>query len=288
MNEPFEALVEREKLDGRRLHAHWEPDRFDRLMRGPAAGLRDRLLGRQFADETIAAYAMLLREALGSGYLGQSSPATEPECGPWPNFLAFALLKLVPESLADEPDAERVARLACLWNIGEGLLSEPAWVDRYLLAYSANLRRVGDVESFVVETLGPALAPSEPASWSGPFSVSTLDARPVLDGFLPGEMVLAAPRILCVQDRRDPGQHLGLLLGHGGQSRWLGPTPAMETYVEEGPVPPLRVVGARAKVGSHPVDLPLIGEPHRTAIARAGFVVVSSVDSQRLWIVETR
>ena len=35
------------------------------------------------------------------------------------------------------------------------------------------------------------------------------------------------------------------------------------------------------------VELPMLGEAHRVAAARAGFVVVSAVDSQRLWIVET-
>ena len=109
----------------------------------------------------------------------------------------------------------------------------------------------------------------------------------VLEDFLPGEMHLAAPRVVCVADRRDPDHRLGLLLGHGGQSRWLGPVPAMAPYDEDGPKPAAKVSGGEARVGSHQVDLPLLGEAHRVASARAGFVVVSAVDSQRLWIVET-
>jgi hypothetical protein len=281
----FERLIGREAREGRRLHAAWDAGRFDRLMRGPAAALRDRLEGEPHAETAVAAYATLLREAVGAGYLG--ALGDDPGAGPWPNFLAFGLLKLVPLALAEEPAAGRVGLLAALWNIGEGLLAGPPWVDRYVLSCAAGLRRLGALASFVAEALGPALAEAEPAAWGGPFAVATRDARAVLDGFLPGEMVLAAPRVLCVRDRRDPGQHLGLLLGHGGQSRWLGPTPPLEPYAEDAPGPDVAVAGGRARVGRHRVDLPLLGEAYRVVTAGAGFVVVSAVDSQRLWIVET-
>lgn len=145
----------------------------------------------------------------------------------------------------------------------------------------------GGAAEFLVEALGPALAPAEPAAWSGPFAVAVLDARPVLEDFLPGEMYLAAPRVVCVADRRDPAHHVGLLLGHGGGSRLLGPSPPLSPYVEEGPPPAATVSAGLARVGSHRVELPMLGEAHRVATALAGFVVVSAVDSQRLWIVET-
>lgn len=285
MSEVFDRIIGHSAGDGRRRHAGWDAGLFDRLARGPGASLWGRLEGQPHAEATLEAYAALLVEAVGSGYLDQVGDDHEP--GRLPNFLAFALLELAPEALAAEPAAQRVGHLAALWNLGEGLLSGPAWLDRYALACAGRLRRVGGAGEFLVEVLGPALAPAEPAAWSGPFAVAVLDARPVLEDFLPGEMYLAAPRVVCIADRRDPAHHVGLLLGHDGGSRLLGTSPPLARYVEEGLPPAATVSGGLARVGSHRVELSMLEEPHRVAAARAGFMVVSAVDSQRLWIVET-
>lgn len=272
--------------EGRHRYASWDQARFERLANGPTGMLWDQIAAHPHAEATLEAYATLLREAVGTGYfdgvevgVGQTAP---------PNFLAFALLELVPQALGEEPPPDRVRHLATLWNLGEGLLSGPAWLDQYAMACAERLRRIANAEAFLIEALEPALAPATPAAWSGPFSVAVLDARSVLEDFLPGGMHLAAPRVVCIGDRHNPAHRLGILLGHGGQSRWLGPVPTMLPYVEDGPLPNAKVRVGKAYIGRHQVELPWLSEAHQVVSANAGFVVVSAVDSQRLWIVETQ
>src|SRR2546421_535476 len=87
----------------------------------------------------------------------------------------------------------------------DGPQREPVWVDRYVLACAGQLRRLADLEPFLVQVLEPALLPAATAHWQGPFQVGVLDGRRLLDEFLPGEMHLAAPAVLCVHDRRLAG-----------------------------------------------------------------------------------
>jgi hypothetical protein len=285
----YERLVAAAAHEGARLHASWDPGRFDRLCRGPARVLWERLAaGPDGLDEaTFSAYVTLLREAMGAQYLGRAGDAAGDGIGPWGCFLEFCLLKLVPEALADEPPADRVGLLATAWNLGEGLLREPAWLDRHVVACAAELRRVGEVEPYVLRVLEPALEPSAPAAWGGPFGLTVLDTRAAHDPFLPGEMYLVAPAVLCVRDRRDPGLSLNILLRRGGRSRVLGLAHPLVEYTEVGPVPDVQFSQGRFQIGTHRVDVPLLGRPHRVATACAGFVVASAPDSQRLWIVES-
>jgi hypothetical protein len=289
MSDVYRRLVDGAAREGARLHAAWDPVRFDRLCQGPARILWDRLVARPHGSDeaTFSAYLTLLREAVGARYLGRAGDAAGDVVVPWACFLEYCFLKLVPEALADEPAEDRVRLLATAWNIGEGLLREPAWLDHYVVAYAAELRRVGAVEPFVLRVLEPVLEPSAPAAWGGPFGLVVLDTRTAHDPFLPGEMHLAAPAVLCVRDRRDPGIHLNILLRHGARSRVLGLSPPLGDYAEERPAPEVRFSDGRVRIGEHRVDVPRLGEPYRVATAGSGFVVASAPDSQRLWIVES-
>jgi hypothetical protein len=291
MNDAYRRLVAGVAREGARLHAAWDSGRFDRLCEGPARTLWDRLAARPHGSDEAAfsAYLTLLREAVGSQYLGRAGIAAGDGHGlvSWACFLEFCLLKLVPEALADEPAEDRVGLLATAWNIGEGLLGEPAWLDRFVVASATELRHVAAIEPFVLRVLEPVLEPSAPATWDGPFGLLVLDTRAAHDPFLPGEMHLAAPAVLCVRDRRDPGIHLNILLRHGARSRVLGLSPPLDGYAEERPAPEVAFADGRVRIGQHQVDLPLLGEPYRMATAGSGFVVASAPDSQRLWIVES-
>jgi hypothetical protein len=139
----------------------------------------------------------------------------------------------------------------------------------------------------VLRVLEPVLEPSAPASWGGPFGLVVLDTRAAHDPFLPGEMHLAAPAVLCVRDRRNPDVHLNILLRHGAGSRVLGLSPPLGEYPEEVHAPEVRFSDGRVRIGKHRVDVPLLGKPYRVATAGSGFVVASAADSQRLWIVES-
>ncbi len=284
----LEELAPQIAAEGKRLHAQWDQARFDELTRGPAVSLRDALARQPDSTNaaTLTAYLKLLREALGAGYLKHHQTLNSD--GPIrSSFLEFGLLHLIPEFLHVEPPHARLDALAKIWNLGEGLLNGPAWMDRYVSAFTSELGRVGDAESFLLRVLGPALSPSEPASWEGPLQIAVLDARPAHDPFLPGDMVLAAPSVLCIRDRRAPDVHLGVLLRKGGQSRILGLFPHLDACDEDAPGPSVQCGEKRLQVGELAIDLPHVGHPHRILTAQAGFVVVSAADSQRLWIVES-
>jgi DNA ligase-1 len=49
------------------------------------------------------------------------------------------------------------------------------------VAWSTELDDLADVEGFLVRVLEPALMPAATARWQGPFQVSVLDGRPLLD-----------------------------------------------------------------------------------------------------------
>jgi hypothetical protein len=273
----METLFHTLAQEGPRRWSGWDAGLFAQTGRGPARALARSLDGEAHAEQVLTAYLRLVQEAIGLGYLG---------AGPDPgNFLTHCLLRVVPDKLASVPAPERLAVLAKVWNLGEGLLREPAWVDRYVVACAAQLTDLADLEAFLVRVLEPALVPVRAALWQGLLHVDVLDLRPVLDEFLPGEMHLAAPAVLCVHDRRLVGVHVGLFLRPERKSAFLGLTPCLRQYAEE--APPGKLEDGRLTVGAATAELPLLGRGHRHVRTRSGFAVASAVDSQRLWVVES-
>jgi hypothetical protein len=287
MEQTFANLIEEAGREGRRRYARWDADLYQTLCGGPVRKLWQRLQGRAQAAAVFAGYLELVREALGAGYILPPKEAGEPGRVGWANFLAFCLVRLIPERLAAVADDQQLPLLAKVWNLGEGLLQEPAWVDRFVLAGAGELARLEDIETFLERMLEPALTPAPPAAWQGPFGLSVLDARPLYDEFLPGEMYLAAPTVLCVRDRRRPDLYLGVFLRPQGRSQFLGLTSSLDAYTDGGELPPVRWAERRALIGERAVDMPFLRRPHRHLLTRSGFLVASAVDSQRLWVVES-
>lgn len=288
MTNPLDDVVARMSGEGRRLYARWDSARFDQICRQYASSLAERLAERPDPtdDATLTGYLTLVREAVGAGYLARPGGTKSNGSVYSTGFLEYALLCLIPEALPDEPPETRTMWLAKVWNLAEGVRNGPPWIDGYVSAFAAELKSVCEIESFLSKTLEPALEPAEPSAWKGPFTTAILDTRAVHDPFLPGRMHLAAPTILCVQDRRDPAVHLGILLRHGG-SRVLGLFPPLDAYSDGGVHPEIQSENNRLKIGRQAVDLPLLGHPYQVAVASAGFVAASALDSQRLWIVES-
>jgi hypothetical protein len=271
------------RRDGPRRHAGWDPAVFDAVAAGPAAALADALGPSPDGRRALAGWLRLVEEGVGRGHLRRG------DAGPdgWSNFLERCVLSLLPSWLPALPAADRLPLLATAWNLGEGLLREPAWVDRYVGACAGNLTGPADLEAFLVRTLGPVLEPAPPATWAGPFAVSVVDLRAAFDEFLPGPMWLAAPAVLCVRDRRRPEWQAGVLLRRGGASQLIGPAVGLGEYPEETLPPALEVAPNRLTVAGQPVELPRLGRPLGHRVAAAGFVAVTAVDSQRLWVVES-
>jgi hypothetical protein len=291
VEEAFDHIVNDVSRQSVRRHARWDPALFQEFCQGPARALWGRLKGQAVAKRSLAAYLELVREAIGAAYLvkdqGGGLGGRRSGQADWPNFLAFCLVKLIPEQLPALAADRHLPLLARVWNLCEGLLQEPAWVDRFVVASAGELTRLEDVEAFLVRVLEPALTPAAPSGWKGPFRLSLLDTRPVHDDFLPGEMYLAAPMVLCVRDRRHPDVSLGVFLRPRGKSQSLGLTPSLDEYAEQGELPPVNFADHEVRIGGQAVELPFLRRRHRHALARSGFLVASAVDSQRLWIVES-
>jgi hypothetical protein len=282
---------------GARRHAGWDAGLFRALIDGPAARLGAAVGSRPSAGRVLEAYARLLVEAVGLGYIDRPGLSfLSGEVAQMPaslTYLAVLLVRVVPPSFAEgEPAVKRGVReqldqIASMWNIGEGLLAQSAWLNRYLCAASGQVARMDDVEPALERALGPALSAPPPAAFEGPFSTIVLDASALDPAFLPGNMHLAAPAVLCVHDRRRPDLHAAVLLGQGGGSSFLGLFPCLGQGPHERGTPEVELLEGGARVGRHEVALPTLNAVHRAAIARAGFLVVAAVDSQRLWVVES-
>jgi hypothetical protein len=256
-----------------RRYARWDEARFAAFRDGPAAALA-RAVGGDAA--ALDAFLALGAEAVARGVIGGGAPRS---------FLEHALTVVAPEGLAAVPVGRRVAALARLWNVGEGLAKEPPWLDAFVLAQAGRWHDPATAADFVAEALAPALAPPAPSRWAAPFRPSIVDARALDDDFLPGPLHLAAPAVVAVRDRRRP-VHLALLLRPGGASQLMGPVGALPAWDPPAGLPPVRGAERVVRIGGADVPLPAVHASESLVAAPGGFVVVAAVDSQRLWVLE--
>jgi hypothetical protein len=269
--------------EGPRKFSRWDPAVFDALTTGPVSVITERLAGQPDADATIGGYLRLVQQGVGRGVLKQA----EPGAAGWSSFLERLLVELVPTRLPEVAPERRLQVLVDAWNLAEGLLREPAWVDRYVNACAAALTRLDGLEDFLTRMLGPVLTPAPPAVWTGLLKISVLDLRAAHDEFLPGRMHLAAPTVLCVEDRRRGGLQVGVFLRRGQKSEPLGVVFGLGVYEEAGKLPGVEIIDGKAKIGSRVADVPTLRRCHGFVVARAGFVVACAPDSQRLWVIES-
>ncbi|MFP2923999.1 hypothetical protein ACLESO_02035 [Pyxidicoccus sp. 3LG] len=291
MSAEWNTLARGVATEGARKHSGWDTDLFAMLARGPGVALWNALHAEPRRAKVVGAWLKLTAEAVG---LGQVDHASAQHLltgqGLVPESMTLTARCLVQYALTQLPayPAERaVALLARTWNLCEGLAAQPLWVNRYVVASAAKeAPALEKLDEFLTTTLAPALAPSRKATFSGPFSLSILDTRKVMDDFLPGEMHLAAPSILCVHDRRDNDVRLGVFLAPQSEARFLGLQPCLGPGPTEAP-PDLELKKNAVRVNGKEAALPLLGTPHRAVAARSGYVVASAVDSQRLWVLDS-
>ena len=269
--------------EGPRKFSRWDAAVFDAVASGPAVALAERLAGQPNTDAILGGYLRLVQQGVGSGVLKRA------EAGPagWSSFLERLLVEMIPVRLPEIAPERRLKVLVDAWNLGEGLLREPAWVDRYVNACANALPRLDVLEDFLVRTLGPVLTPAPPAAWTGLMKITTIDLRAAHDEFLPGRLHLAAPTVLCIEDRRRAGLQIGVFLRHKQKSEALGIVSGLGEYEEADTLPLVTFTDGKAKIGTRVAEVPTLRKCHAYAVARAGFVVACAVDSQRLWVIES-
>lgn len=226
----IDSLILELQAEGPRRSSLWDADFFGifcvRALRMMSYALKE----APDREQTLRTAAALMVEATCLGHLSHQTVAygvsyAVPDCQ---NFLAHALLALLPSKIAALSPEQRPKCMIELWNLGEGLLAEPAWINRYVVSQADKLNSLNDLRGFLIDTLKPVLTPAPPATWSGPFKAQRLSTRGSHQDFLPGAIYAASPCVVCVRDRRDDEVELALFLQKGGGSRLLGLTRPMD------------------------------------------------------------
>jgi hypothetical protein len=272
----FLPLIERLDRKGATQFSNWSSP----LFRDYCQALLPGVAKSPLSSPVATALAELLCEGVGRGYLTARLRANPT------NLMEHCFRDWLTSQLAEVATERRLPFLADAWNLLEGVLSGPGWVNAYVMARARELHGEPSLESFLGRVLRPLLEPATRANWSGPFRVTTLSLRACDEEGLPGDMHLVAPTILAVKDRRRD-LACGVVLRKGGRSETAGAFGETRPFVEQPSAKPPRWQGEWVTIGEERVRLPFLGEPFRWLQVDAGFVVASAVDSQKLWIVES-
>jgi hypothetical protein len=275
-----EAEVEALSRAGARRFSRWDGELFKaqggRALRQVWFGLRAQ------ARRPLRALGGLIVEAIGAGYVGREAQQGDGEG--WQDLMSFGLLSLAPRALPRAEAAQRLALLAQTWNLGEGLAGQPAWLNLYVTSQVAGVGSLEALPEAVVEALRPALeAPSSP-DWGGAFAVERVDLSAAAEDFLPGELYLAAPSVLCVRDRRHEDVQQAILLRRGAPSQPMGVSAALARWPARAPSVEVSFGRDEVRIAGQAVAMPWLRAVEASLVCEAGFVVASAVDSQCVWI----
>jgi hypothetical protein len=288
--EGLEPLVNHYEQEGARRFSRWDGALFRTLVEGPGQTLCGRLAEQPGSEAVFEAFVRLLVEAIGCGYVGPDSLAPPGAGRRAPrNLIELFFLDLIPARLGGGSAESQVAVLARAWNLGEGLLGEPAWMNRAVAGAMASLDSLADLDRKLVRVLEAALVVRAPSTLAGPFTTRTVDTKEFDNAFLPGRMHFSAPALLCVHDRKRSDIQAGILLAPRGAATLLPPGPCLGApeNKDEGGLPTITLVQGGLRIGDARLPLPMFKRGHASAASRAGLIAVSALDSQRLWIVES-
>lgn len=228
-------------------------------------------------------YLTLVSEMIGRGYIHDDDSIYDISRQ---NFLAHAFLNLVAWRFRDLSHSQRQDTLVTLWNLGEGILQSPQWIQEIIRSKCHEFYQLDTIEHQLESLLAPAMSQVEPATWEGPFAVSVLDMREVDETFLPGNMYMVSPTVLCVQERRREGEYIGVFLNKNGQSSFIGSTGDLGSPYPS-TQPTLHFGDNHVEIDEQHVPLTHFGTCQHHTCSEAGFLVANTRNSQRLWIVES-
>lgn len=252
----LDALIDAARGDARRRHALWDATAFDTLCDHARSDL-DAL-----DADTRRAWLRLATEPLQSQTLR-------------------ACLARAGDLLGPLPSTARPAALADLFNLCEGLCSAEPWFDPFIASRLDGLSDLSDLPTLIELALEDVLSPAPTAM--GEVTRFTLDPRPIDPLFVPGALHLAAPRVLCVTDRRRDAC-LGLAFG-SDLVTLFGPIPTLPAI--DAPPPLVAVDDYRATFGDETAYFGDLYPAHGHFVLGAA-LIAASVDSQRLWVMRPR
>lgn len=289
MTTDLETIVEHHEREGKRRFSRWDQDSFRAIVFGPGKRLAEAIDGSPDAAPLFLGWLKLVEEAVGLGYVRSGLIAADDKLAFAPeNLLELLLTALIPNKIGVCPPQGRVALLAKAWNLGEGLLAEPPWLNLVVASAMANVTSLLDMEGRLLRILDTALAPRAKSAFTGPYGVKTLDLKDVDGAFLPGRMHFAEPALVCIHDRKRPDLVAGVLLGAKQAPSLAFRSPCLaEKTKPDANLPTVSLTQAGICIGDARVPLPLWTRGHSVAVSRAGLIVASALDSQRIWIAET-
>lgn len=262
--------------------ANWNQHSFDSFVQGPAKSLVQYLSWSDKDDpdpQTHDNYLRLVFQGVGAGWLADCRVETPP------TFLHFCLAQLVVYGIRQVKKPQRSQVLQNVWNLGEGLAREPQWLNQFAIArtdWSVDLESLAE---HLATTLAPVLSPLPPAHWNGEATLQILDLREHSEAFVPGRMYLASPALLCIEDRLDSHETLGVLLQKGA-CEVIGSVGRLPTHVESFDQPAILTTTDEIVLNDQTIAAPRLGVAEQTLCVASGFVAICVEDSQRLWLLE--
>ncbi len=224
-------------------------------------------------------FVQLLYEGVGAGWL------TSAEHDSHSTFLAHCV-SLLTFQLSEIERQERARVLELVWNLGEGLAQEPQWLNQYAIARTDYTTEMNLLDQHLENILTPVLTPLPPATWQSGFGLSILNFHSHNERFLPGRVYLAAPAILCIEDRLNAADTQAVLLAKNGQSMILSSVGKLDEYRESFTPPVIKADADSITVNGQVIATPLLNTPVTPLCIASGFIAVTALDSQRLWLVE--
>lgn len=282
----FDDLVAGLQVEGARAYSTWNPQSFSFFAEQRVPILERLLLAKQpRATEaerlaTIKGFLQVVAEGIGQGWIKETPHLKQN------TLLEYLLWVTVPLRLPELPLAEQLPTLARIWNLCEGLSQQPAWVERFVLSHRLNTIRLEKLEQFLIATLEPIFTPQRTIRWQGRWQTSVISPRYCDDEFLPGRMTLIAPMVVQIEDR-ERSLSMGVMLRPEGKSSVFGPIPcSFETIPPIKSPPKVTLNAGKVEVAGRNVDVPRLESVHSWTISETGYLVMSAIDSQRLWVLE--
>lgn len=271
--EPLPQQIEALERSGPKTHARWSSQTWRHVCAGPATTLWKGLASHPDKERVLVAYLSLLHSGVGLQYLSVDQSG---RVDPTKSFLARAFCEVLPVLLPECDGQTALNGLAATWNVGERLQMKASWLDRYLAARLVGLEALDELATFLERVIAEGLVAGPPAKFTGEAEWQVLDCAATDRRFLPGECHLATPAIACVHDRLRPDAHEAILLRPGSPAISLGATACLgrsEAFAS----PPEASWSKYLKNTALP-------DPCAILATTSGFILVSTIYSQRLWI----
>lgn len=285
MADQVESLIAQLRNEGGQKFAAWNASVFDAYLAESLGNLQLHLSWEEKKESSVDLdtrlnFVRLVYEAVGAGWLTSADPDAPPT-----TFLAHCI-SLLSYRISNIPRADRGRIMQLIWNLGEGMAQQPQWLNQYAIARTDWSTKLAQLDQHLETILAPVLTPLPAADWQSQFRVSVLDFRRESESFLPGRVYLAAPALLCVEDRLNEMETQAVLLAKDGESILLGSVGKLDEYQESFSQPLIKTDVDFITVNGHKVDTPFLHTPMTPVCVAAGFIAIAATDSQRIWLVE--